>query len=137
MKTIAAACAGLLFGFGLLLSGMTNPANVLGFLDMFGDWRPALAFTMGGAILASAPAFFYMRRKRRTIGGEGVELPDRSRIDGRLICGNAIFGVGWGLSGLCPGPALIVLTGGSREALVFAGSLVVGMILARRSRAPA
>ena len=132
MRLLTAALAGVLFGFGLLLSGMTNPANVLGFLDIAGNWRPALAFTMAGAILVSAPAFSYMRRSRRTLDGEGVTFPDRVKIDRPLVVGSALFGIGWGLSGLCPGPALIVLTGGSAEAIVFVASLALGMVIARR-----
>jgi uncharacterized protein len=131
--TLAAALvAGLLFGLGLVISGMTNPANILGFLDVAGDWRPALAFTMAGAILVAAPAFHYVRKHRRTLTGKGAELPDRLRIDRRLILGSAIFGVGWGLIGLCPGPALILLTGLSPQAIIFVACLALGMALARR-----
>ncbi len=87
---------------------------------------------MAGAILVAALAFYYMRRQRRTLTGEGAELPDRLRIDRRLVIGSVIFGVGWGLVGLCPGPAVILLTGRSSEAIVFVASLAVGIVLARR-----
>jgi uncharacterized membrane protein YedE/YeeE len=132
VKFATALVAGALFGCGLLISGMTNPANILGFLDVAGDWRPALALTMAGAILVAAPAFYFMRRRVRTLGGEGTQVPEPMRIDQRLVIGSAIFGVGWGLSGLCPGPALILLTGRSKEAIVFVASLALGMLLAGR-----
>lgn len=131
MKVATALLAGLLFGLGLLLSGMTNPANVLGFLDVAGDWRPALAFTMVGAILVATPAFRYIRLHQRALAGGDTVPPKRKSIDTRLVIGSTVFGVGWGLSGLCPGPALIVLTGRTVEALVFVASLAVGMLLAR------
>ena len=132
MSVITALVAGALFGFGLVISGMTNPTNILGFLDVAGEWRPALAFTMAGAILVAAPAFRFVRKHGRTMSGASIELPDRLRIDRKLIIGSGIFGVGWGLSGLCPGPALILLTGFSPQAVTFVASLVVGMVLARR-----
>jgi uncharacterized membrane protein YedE/YeeE len=86
---------------------MCDPQRVLGFLDVAGHWNPALAFTMGGAIVVAAPAFLYVRRRRVDLLGRAAELPDRFKIDGRLIGGSAIFGVGWGLSGICPGPGLL------------------------------
>jgi hypothetical protein len=132
VKIATALVAGALFGWGLLISGMTNPANILGFLDIAGDWRPALAFTMAGAIAVAAPAFYFMRRRMRTLTGDSAQLPERLRIDRPLVIGSAIFGVGWGLSGLCPGPALILLTGRSLQAIVFVASLALGMVLARR-----
>jgi len=128
MKALSALVAGVLFGLGLLISGMTNPANVLAFLDIAGDWNPALAFTMAGAVASAAPAFLYARRRRRTLLGEPQELPERARVDGRLLTGAAIFGVGWGMSGICPGPALVLLAGGTKQALVFAASLGMGML---------
>jgi uncharacterized membrane protein YedE/YeeE len=137
VRFATALAAGLLFGLGLAVSGMIDPANVLGFLDVGGVWRPALAFTMAGAILAAAPAYWYVRRNGRTPLGERAELPERRRTDGNLVAGSAIFGVGWGLSGLCPGPALMLLAGHSWQAFAFVASLVLGMALARRSEAPA
>lgn len=130
MKFITALLAGALFGAGLLLSGMTNPSTVLGFLDVAGTWNPALAFTMGGAILVAAPAYALIRRRGHTADGEAVTLPDRFGIDAELVIGAAVFGLGWGLSGICPGPGLVLLTGASPEAFIFVASMVAGMLLA-------
>ncbi len=136
MRFLTALVAGLLFGSGLLISGMTNPANVLAFLDLAGEWRPTLAFVMGGAVLAAAPAFFYARRHRRTPSALPIRLPNRTLIDTRLVFGSSIFGIGWGLSGICPGPALILLTSGSAPAFVFVGTVIVGMWLTPAAREP-
>ncbi len=133
---IAAAGAGLLFGFGLILSGMTDPAKVRAFLDITGQWNPALAFVMGGAILAALPAFAWARRHRTTLAGAPLSLPDRTLIDARLVGGAALFGGGWGLSGLCPGPALVVGSSGSLPVLVFVAAMAVGLLLSRRFLAP-
>jgi uncharacterized membrane protein YedE/YeeE len=86
---------------------MTDPANVLGFLDVFGAWRPQLALVMGAAVLVAAPAFLFVRRQNRDLLGDPVDLPDRRRIDKPLLAGAAIFGVGWGMSGICPGPGIV------------------------------
>ena len=136
MKFLTALLAGMLFGAGLLLSGMTEPANVLGFLDFFGAWRPQLALVMAAAVSVTAPAFMYVRRRGQSARGEPVELPDRRRIDGPLILGAALFGIGWGLSGICPGPGLVLLSTQSMIAFVFMGAVIAGMAilsLARRS----
>ena len=129
MKFLTALLAGLLFGGGLLVSGMTDPANVLGFLDIFGEWRPQLAFVMGAAILTAAPSFWFVRHNRRSLLGAPVELPDRRRIDRPLLVGATIFGVGWGLSGICPGPGLVLLGSGHGMAYVFMAAVVAGMWL--------
>ena len=142
MRTLTALLAGLLFGGGLLVSGMTNPAIVLGFLDVAGSWNPALAFTMAGAIAMSAPAFYFVRRQQKTVLGEAAPLSRSGRVDAPLVAGSAVFGVGWGLSGICPGPSLILLTGASTQAFVFVGAMAAGMLASRwvkplqRSRAP-
>jgi uncharacterized membrane protein YedE/YeeE len=125
---LSALIAGILFGSGLLLSRMCDPQRVLGFLDVAGYWNPALAFTMGGAILIAAPAFWYVRTRQRSLLGEAVQLPDRFKINAPLIIGAAVFGVGWGLSGICPGPSLLLLTGGSAQALAFVGGLILGFL---------
>jgi uncharacterized membrane protein YedE/YeeE len=132
MRFLTALIAGLLFGAGLLLSGMTNPQVVLGFLDIAGAWNPALAFTMAGAILVAAPAFWLARKRGRTLDGETIELPGRALIDARLVGGAALFGVGWGMAGICPGPGLILLTGLSAQAFVFVAAMLAGMLLAHR-----
>lgn len=129
MKFLTALLAGLLFGAGLLISGMTDPANVLGFLDVFGAWRPQLALVMGAAVLVAAPAFLFVRRQNRDLLGDPVDLPDRRRIDKPLLAGAAIFGVGWGMSGICPGPGIVLLATGSWMVFVFMGAVIVGMWL--------
>lgn len=129
MKFFTALCAGLLFGAGLLFSGMTDPANVLGFLDFFGAWRPQLALVMAAAVCVTAPAFLYVRRRGQTARGEAVALPDRQRIDTPLILGAILFGIGWGLSGICPGPGIVLLSTGSGIAFVFLGAVIAGMFL--------
>ena len=129
MKFLTALFAGLLFGAGLLLSGMTDPANVLGFLDFFGAWRPQLALVMIAAVCVTAPAFLYVRRRGQSARGEPVDLPDRRRIDTPLILGATLFGIGWGLSGICPGPGIVLLSTGSGMVFVFMGSVIAGMAL--------
>lgn len=131
MKFLTALLAGALFGSGLLLSRMCDPQRVLAFLDVAGHWNPALAFTMGGAILVAAPAFLYVRRRHTNLLGESTELPDRFKISGPLVAGSAIFGIGWGLSGICPGPGLLLLTGGSVQSLVFVGAVIAGSLALR------
>lgn len=129
MKFFTALVAGMLFGAGLVVSGMTDPANVLGFLDIFGEWRPQLAFVMGAAILIAAPSFWFVRRNRRTLLGASVDLPDRRRLDKPLLAGATMFGVGWGLSGICPGPGLVLLASGHGMAYLFIAAVIAGMWL--------
>jgi len=130
MILIGALLAGLLFGGGLLLSGMVDPAIVIGFLDVTGDWNPALAFTMGGAVLVAAPAFAYVRRTNRSLAGNPVILPSRTLIDPRLVTGALVFGIGWGLAGICPGPGVVLLGTGSAEAFTFVGCVAAGSLVA-------
>jgi len=132
MKFLTALFAGILFGGGLLISGMTDPANVLAFLDLFGEWRPQLALVMGGAALAAAPAFLYIRRRQRSLLGEAVTLSDRTKIDAPLVLGASIFGVGWGLSGICPGPGMLLLLSAQATAWIFMAALGAGLLLAGR-----
>jgi len=135
MKFLTAVLAGVLFGGGLLVSGMTNPANVLGFLDVFGAWRPPLALVMGAAVLTAAPSYYFVRHGRRSLLGESVELPDRRRIDKPLLIGATMFGVGWGISGICPGPGLVLLASGNGMAYAFMAAVIAGMwitVLVRR-----
>jgi uncharacterized membrane protein YedE/YeeE len=132
MTQIAAFAAGLIFGLGLLLSGMANPAKVLGFLDLAGNWDPSLALVMAGAILVGLGGFAIARRRTRSLLGLPMTLPANRRIDRRLILGSLAFGVGWGLSGICPGPALVLIGAGSAKAWIFGAAMLAGMALFER-----
>jgi len=125
-----ALLAGVLFGAGLIVSGMSDSANVLGFLDVTGAWNPSLAFAMGGAILVAAPAFAWVRRHGRTLQGQPVRLPDRRHITAPLVLGSVLFGLGWGLVGLCPGPAVVVAAQGVPKACAFLIALALGLAVA-------
>lgn len=129
MAFLTALIAGLLFGAGLLLSRMCDPQRVLAFLDVAGQWNPALAFTMGGAVLVAMPAFYFVRKRHVDLFGTATTLPDRFKITARLLGGSAIFGVGWGLSGICPGPGLLLLTGGTTQSAVFVAGIVAGFFV--------
>lgn len=135
--TIIAFATGLLFGTGLVLSGMTTPANITAFLDIAGDWDPSLAVVMATAILVAAPAFFWMRKKQQTLLGDTCALSNKRPLDKHLFIGSAIFGVGWGLSGICPGPGLIMVASGSVGALLFVLAMSLGMWIAARLQNPA
>ncbi|HEX6572086.1 MAG TPA: DUF6691 family protein [Steroidobacteraceae bacterium] len=128
MTLLTALVAGLLFGAGLLLSGMVNPAIVLGFLDVGGDWNPALVFTMAGAIAVLAPVSYLVRRGRITAAGPCAPAATPRRIDRALMIGAVIFGLGWGLSGICPGPGLMLLTTLGPAAFAFVAAMIVGML---------
>ncbi len=127
MRLLAAFLAGLVFGLGLLLSGMADPAKVLGFLDLAGAWDPSLMFVMGGAVGVAAVAFAFARRRTRSLLGEPIQLPAKAAIDRRLVLGALLFGAGWGLAGFCPGPALVALGVGEARAAVFVLAMFVGM----------
>jgi len=129
MAVLSALFAGLLFGLGLMVSGMANPAKVLGFLDLFGAWDPSLIFVMAGAILLGAPAFFLARRRRRSMLGLPVQIPAAASITVRLIAGSAVFGIGWGLAGFCPGPALVSAAAGYPKAIGFVAAMIAGMLV--------
>jgi hypothetical protein len=129
MKLLMALLAGLLFGLGLILSGMTNPAKVLGFLDLGGNWDPSLAFVMGGALLVGSLVFPFATKRPKSILGDALRLPTATRIDRRLVLGGLTFGVGWGLAGYCPGPALASLAQGGTKPLLFFAAMLVGMAL--------
>ena len=131
MRNAAALFWGTLFGVGLQLSGMTNPAKVLGFLDVFGHWDATLACVMGAALAVSAAGYQVARRRSRAWLGSQIEIPTRREIDAPLLGGAALFGVGWGLVGLCPGPALANLARGSGEILLFTAALLGGLSLQR------
>jgi len=118
---------GLLFGLGLLLSGMTDPSKVLSFLDLAGAWDPSLAFVMGGGILVGLVAFTLAKKRTTNVLGGALHLPTTTHIDKRLMLGGLLFGAGWGLAGFCPGPALVSMAAGQDKALVFALAMVLGM----------
>lgn len=127
MQLITAFAAGLVFGLGLIVSGMTDPSKVIGFLDLAGNWDPSLAFVMAGAILVGFFAFRIAGRRPHTLIGTAIRLPDARRIDKRLILGGLVFGAGWGVAGYCPGPALTSLLSGGSKPLIFVGAMVAGM----------
>jgi len=120
---------GLLFGLGLILSGMTDPGKVLGFLDLAGAWDPSLAFVMGGAIAVGFFAFALAKKRSVNFFGGALHLPKSNAIDKRLVIGSALFGAGWGLAGLCPGPALVSMAAGQNKALIFVVAMVAGMLI--------
>ncbi len=120
---------GLLFGIGLILSGMTDPGKVIGFLDLAGAWDPSLALVMGGAIAVGVFAFALAKKRTRTFLGGALHLPKSNDIDRRLVAGSLLFGAGWGLAGFCPGPALVSLGAGQPKAAVFVVAMVAGMAL--------
>lgn len=129
--TLPALAAGILFGAGLALSDMVNPARVLGFLDVAGSWDPTLAFVMGGAVLASAIGYLFSRRLRTPLFGRSFFIPENRRLDSQLIGGAALFGIGWGLVGFCPGPAVAGLVYGLWQPWLFVAAMLVGMVLQR------
>ena len=126
---IAALLCGLVFGLGLILSGMGNPAKVQNFLDFFGRWDPSLGFVMGGAIAVGLIAFTWAKRRKTALLGEPMQLPVSTVIDRKLLTGSALFGIGWGLAGYCPGPALVGITAGMESAVIFCGAMLAGMVL--------
>jgi len=128
MRTALALVCGLVFGTGLAVSGMTNPAKVLAFLDVAGRWDPTLAFVMGGALLVSAAGYRLTRRRERAWLGDAFSIPSRQDLDPSLIGGATLFGVGWGLVGLCPGPALANLARGSFEIALFVAAMMAGVV---------
>ena len=128
-SSIASFATGLVFGIGLILSGMTDPGKVLGFLDPFGAWDPSLAFVMGGAILVGFFAFRVAHRRTANFLGGAMHLPATRDVDRRLVPGSLMFGVGWGIAGFCPGPALVAVGAGYPKALLFTIAMLAGMAL--------
>ena len=126
---ITAGLAGLLLGLGLILSGMANPAKVVGFLDVAGPWDPSLGLVMGGGLVAGSIGFALMKKQPTTLLGEPLNLPTSRKIDLRLIMGSVLFGIGWGITGICPGPGLVLLGAGIPEGVIYIASLLVGMTL--------
>ena len=128
-KLLPPVLSGTLFGAGLTLSGMTHPARVRGFLDVFGRWDPTLAFVMGGAVIVMAVAWRIQARMAKPMLGEAFSLPDRRDFDGKFVAGSALFGIGWGIAGLCPGPAIASLALAPRAVLPFVAAMLAGMAI--------
>lgn len=124
---IASLFAGLVFGLGLIVSGMANPARVLGFPDLAGAWDPSLAFVMAGAIAVGLPAFMAADRRTVSLLGADMRLPQARQLDRSLVIGSVLFGIGWGIAGLCPGPGLVALGMGESKAAAFAVAMLSGM----------
>jgi uncharacterized protein len=129
MNLAAAFAAGLVFGLGLIVSGMSDPGKVIGFLDLAGRWDPSLAFVMGGAVLVGFFAFRLAGRRARNFLGGAMHLPASRDVDRGLVGGSLVFGIGWGLAGFCPGPALVALGSGQAKAAVFVAAMLAGMLL--------
>lgn len=125
---LTATLSGCLFGAGLALSGMMNPAKVIGFLDLFGAWDPSLAFVMGGALIVMAIGYQISRKRARPVFDSTFHTPTGTAIDRRLILGAVLFGLGWGIAGFCPGPALAALVTGSQDILIFAAAMMLGIV---------
>ncbi|AOZ51183.1 DUF6691 family protein [Chromobacterium vaccinii] len=131
MKLVSAFLAGLMFGIGLIVAGMANPAKVLGFLDLAGRWDPSLALVMAGAVVVALPAFALAKRRDRALLGDEMQLPAARSVDRRLLLGSLVFGAGWGLAGVCPGPALVLAGSGLPSGLLFLAAMLAGMRLHR------
>lgn len=127
MSVFIAFVAGLVFGLGLLVAGMADPGKILGFLDLAGLWNPSLVFVMIGAIAVTAIAFALAKRRSVSLLGAPMYLPTERRLDRRLLLGSVLFGVGWGLAGICPGPALVLIGAGMAKGITFTGAMLAGM----------
>ncbi|HBM49729.1 YeeE/YedE family protein [Marinobacter sp. UBA3607] len=127
--SFASLFAGLVFGMGLVVSGMANPEKVLGFLDIAGLWDPSLAFVMGGAIIVGLVSLAVARKRTLSFLGFNMKLPTNNRIEKRMVIGSMMFGIGWGIAGFCPGPGLVALGAGEIKGAVFVASMVAGMVL--------
>lgn len=132
MRGLIALVCGLIFGVGLAVSGMTDTAKVIGFLDVFGDWVPDLAFVMGGAVLVTVIAFRFVLRRDKPLVSEDFLLPSKTTLDSRLLGGAAIFGIGWGLYGYCPGPAISALVYLNTGTAIFVAAMLFGMVIANK-----
>ncbi|WP_374527148.1 DUF6691 family protein [Novosphingobium sp.] len=132
MRQLIALASGLVFGLGLAISGMTSPDKVVGFLDVTGAWNPALAFVMGGALLVATPIYWLAARRGTALCGDALGEPGTSAIDRKLVIGSVLFGAGWGLVGLCPGPALLDFFAQPVAGGVFCAAMIAGLLLSRR-----
>ncbi|MGY6552258.1 MAG: DUF6691 family protein [Erythrobacter sp.] len=135
--TLVALISGVVFGAGLALGGMTEPARVRGFLDLFGDWDPTLAFVMGGAVIVMGVAWMVQKNMQHPFFAQSFAVPDRSDLTPRLIGGSALFGIGWGIAGLCPGPGFAALAIDAPSAAIFVAAMLGGMLLVRLVDRPA
>jgi uncharacterized membrane protein YedE/YeeE len=131
MRALTGLISGTLFGAGLAVSGMSDPHRVRAFLDLFGAWDPTLAFVMGGAIVPMTLAWFFQKRMAKPLFGDAFNLPETRTLDGQLALGAVLFGIGWGIAGLCPGPAIADLALAPLTALIFAAAMLVGMVAHR------
>jgi uncharacterized protein len=131
MRIFSAFAIGLIFGLGIAISGMINPAKVLNFFDLAGTWDPSLAFVMGGALAVAIPGYWLVLGRPAPVLEDRFQLPDTRSIDRRLVLGSATFGIGWGIAGFCPGGALPALGTGRAEVFVFLGALIAGLLVAR------
>jgi len=129
INLLFAFASGLIFGLGLILAGMTNPAKVLGFLDLAGNWNPSLAFVMVSGIAIAAAGYRVAKKMPVSLAGLPLHIPKMQGIDFKLIVGSVLFGLGWGLAGICPGPAIVLFGMGSRQGVIFAGAMIAGMAL--------
>lgn len=129
LDTLSSFIVGLIFGIGLILAGMTNPAKVIGFLDITGTWDPSLAFVMGGGILVAIIAFRFAKKRTVNFLGGAMRMPTSDMIDKRLVIGSLLFGAGWGMAGFCPGPALTSMGAGNPKAVIFVIAMIAGMAL--------
>jgi len=129
MHALSAFAVGLIFGIGLIVSGMTDPSKIIGFLNLAGPWDPSLALVMGGAVAVGLMAFQFARRRTAAFLGGAMHLPTAQQIDRRLVLGSLVFGIGWGLAGYCPGPAVVSVGMGQGKAIVFVVAMVAGMAI--------
>jgi uncharacterized membrane protein YedE/YeeE len=134
MRFIFASISGLIFGFGLALAGMLNPSKVQGFLNIFGVWDPSLAFVMGGGIIVNAIGYYFVLKRDKPLFSEKFAIPTTKNIDKNLLIGSAVFGIGWGLAGLCPGPVISNVLLQPQDALIFLIIMIFGLFLGRRVR---
>ena len=131
IQKILVFLSGVIFGLGLTISSMTNPAKVIGFLDIFGSWDPSLGFVMGGAILISAPFLYFLKNKDHLVLATQINLPNKKNIDIYLVVGALLFGVGWGTVGFCPGPAISSIALLNPFALMFVASMIIGFYISQ------
>jgi uncharacterized membrane protein YedE/YeeE len=129
LHSIFALSSGITFGLGLILAGMSNPSKVLAFLDITGLWDPSLMFVMGGAIGVGVVAFAFAKKRTMAILGDVMYLPSKHDIDSKVMLGGVIFGIGWGIAGICPGPALVLLGAGSKQGIIFVIAMLIGITI--------